>query len=158
MELLKGTDLNKKFISKNREHVAVNNVSFELNENEFLAVVGESGSGKSTLLKLIAGIEKPDSGKVFYKGEDYTGRRMGYAGKFLQMIFQDAYSSFDPKMHVLSSIRECSGGGDEEELCGLCAFVKRAFGEKAKGALRRRMPENVHCKGAAQRSRDTSLR
>ena len=119
MDLLQGKELTKKFMNKDREVTAVNNVSFTLGDNEFLAIVGESGSGKSSLLKLIAGLEKPDGGQLFYRGEEYTAKRCGYTGKFLQMVFQDAYSSFDPKMKVIDSINECSKNTSKEELLRL---------------------------------------
>lgn len=114
--LLRGTELTKKFINKDREMLAVNNVSFSLEENEFLAIVGESGSGKSTLLKLVAGLERTDSGYLYYRDEEYTHCKCGYAGQFLQMVFQDAYSSFDPKMKVIDSIKECYKNSSMEEL------------------------------------------
>ncbi|WP_034444222.1 ABC transporter ATP-binding protein [Butyrivibrio sp. AE2032] len=116
MDLLRGTGLRKKFISKDKEILAVNDISFTLHENEFLAIVGESGSGKSSLLRLIAGLERADEGHLFYRDEEYTSKKCGYAGKFLQMVFQDAYSSFDPKMKVVESIKECNSAECEAEL------------------------------------------
>jgi peptide/nickel transport system ATP-binding protein len=116
MELLKAKELTKNFINKDREIAAVNGVSFTLSDNEFIAIVGESGSGKSTLLRLIAGLERPDNGHLFYRDEDYTDKKCGYAGRFLQMVFQDAYSSFDPKMKVIDSINECCKRASDEEL------------------------------------------
>lgn len=53
---------------------AVYNVSFELTEGETLGIIGPNGSGKTTLVNLITGFVKPDSGKVFYRGRDITGR------------------------------------------------------------------------------------
>ncbi len=114
--LLSGTELTKKFKNKDREVLAVNNVSFSLEDNEFLAIVGESGSGKSSLLRLIAGLERVDGGQLYYRDKDYTSEKCGYAGRFLQMVFQDACSSFDPKMKVIDSIKECSKNISMEEL------------------------------------------
>ena len=81
-------------------------ISFYLNEKEFLGIVGESGSGKSTLLRLIAGLERPDSGILTYRGDEYQYRKAGYAGQFLQMIFQDAYGSFDPRLRMGDQMEE----------------------------------------------------
>lgn len=81
-------------------------ISFYLNEKEFLGIVGESGSGKSTLLRLIAGLERPDSGVLTYRGGEYQHRKPGYAGQFLQMIFQDAYGSFDPRLRMGDQMEE----------------------------------------------------
>lgn len=112
--VLSGQDLHKSFGPKeNRRHI-LKGVSFELYSGEILGIVGESGSGKSTLLKLICGIEKPDEGDLKYRDRSYTGMGPEKTGKFLQMIFQDAYGSFDPRMTMEKSLLE--GGrvsGDE---------------------------------------------
>ena len=54
--------------------VAVNDVSFNLNEREILSVIGPNGAGKSTLFKLIASFVRPSSGKVTFEGEQISGR------------------------------------------------------------------------------------
>ena len=91
-------------------------VDFDLYPGEILGIVGESGCGKSTLLKVICGIEKPDSGQLCYKGRDYTGSKPEKTGSFLQMIFQDAYGSFDPRMTMQRALREAPGFEDQEML------------------------------------------
>lgn len=53
--------------------VALQNVSFDVNDNEFVAIVGASGSGKSTLLNLIAGFEQPTSGEILLNGKAIKG-------------------------------------------------------------------------------------
>jgi branched-chain amino acid transport system ATP-binding protein len=52
---------------------AVNNADLTVEKGEIVAVIGPNGAGKTTLFNLITGILKPDSGKVFFKGEDITG-------------------------------------------------------------------------------------
>jgi branched-chain amino acid transport system ATP-binding protein len=52
---------------------AASGVSFEVNESEFLAVIGPNGAGKTTALRMVAGILRPDSGRVFFDGRDVTG-------------------------------------------------------------------------------------
>ena len=106
MLVLSGRDLNKEYISRDRTVRPLQHVDFDLHQGEILGVVGESGSGKSTLLKVISGIEKPDSGVLYHLDKEYTGSKPEKTGKFLQMIFQDAYGSFDPKMNMEKSLKE----------------------------------------------------
>lgn len=104
--LLEGKNLNKTFREKAKTTVALSEVNFCLNKGEVLGVVGESGSGKTTLLKAIAGMVKLDQGSLFYNGREYTGQKPRQTGQFLQMIFQDANSSFDPRMVMAKSLME----------------------------------------------------
>ena len=53
-------------------NIVLNQVNLEINSGALVALVGPSGSGKSTLLRVIAGFEKPDSGKVWLFGKDAT--------------------------------------------------------------------------------------
>lgn len=108
--LLEGKKLNKRFLNKKKMVDALRDVDFFLQEGEVLGIVGESGSGKSTLLKVIAGMLKPDSGSLFYRGEEYTGQKPGKIGTFLQIIFQNPQSSFDPRMTMEKSILESGRG------------------------------------------------
>ena len=70
MEILKVDNLTKIYGSGNNTVVALDNVSFSVEQGEFVAIVGASGSGKSTLLHLVGGVDKPTSGKVYIDGQD----------------------------------------------------------------------------------------
>lgn len=70
MEILKVENLTKKYGNGENEVIAINNISFSVKKEEFVAIVGSSGSGKSTLLHLIGGVDRPTSGKVFINGID----------------------------------------------------------------------------------------
>ena len=61
------------FNTRNGEMIALNGVSLDIMENEFICVVGPSGCGKSTLLNIIAGLLEPTSGKVYCDGKEVTG-------------------------------------------------------------------------------------
>ncbi len=65
-------NLSKKFETKDSSFAAVKGVNFEVDEGALVALLGPSGSGKSTILRLIAGLEKPDAGKIYLGGEDVT--------------------------------------------------------------------------------------
>ena len=66
MNILKVENVSKIYGKNEAQVIALNNISFEVEEGEFIAVIGPSGSGKSTLLHTIAGLEKPTSGKVYF--------------------------------------------------------------------------------------------
>ena len=66
-------NVRKVFNTRNGEMVALNGVSLDIHENEFICVVGPSGCGKSTLLNIIAGLTEPTSGKVYCDGKEVTG-------------------------------------------------------------------------------------
>lgn len=69
MPLLEVKNLTKSFGGL----IAVNNVSFSVDEGEIVGIIGPNGAGKTTLFNLITGYLKPDSGKIIFKGEDITG-------------------------------------------------------------------------------------
>ena len=66
-------NVKKIYKGRNGETVALNGVSFDIAENEFICVVGPSGCGKSTLLNIIAGLDTPTSGKVYVDGKEVVG-------------------------------------------------------------------------------------
>jgi oligopeptide/dipeptide ABC transporter ATP-binding protein len=88
---------------------AVDGVSFEVKSGETLGIVGETGCGKSTTARLLVRLLDPTSGQVFFEGQDIATRK-GDALKALhremQMVFQDPYSSLNPRKTVGSIISE----------------------------------------------------
>ncbi|WP_072803830.1 dipeptide ABC transporter ATP-binding protein [Rhodococcoides yunnanense] len=88
---------------------AVRDISFSIPEHSTYGLVGESGSGKSTVARIIAGIDRPDSGSLTYRGRDaLTTSRSGRRefSRSVQYIFQNPYSSLDPKMKVSDIVAE----------------------------------------------------
>ena len=72
MEILKIENITKKYANGDKELYALDDVSFTVNQGEFIAIVGPSGSGKSTFLHMIGGIDKPTKGKVYINGTDIS--------------------------------------------------------------------------------------
>jgi oligopeptide/dipeptide ABC transporter ATP-binding protein len=88
---------------------AVDNVSLEIKAGETFGIVGESGSGKSTLGKSIMRLVKPTSGTIKIKGKDITSlskNEMFPIRKDVQIVFQDPYSSLNPRLTVGKIVSE----------------------------------------------------
>lgn len=82
---------------------AVDDVSFEVDRGETLAVVGESGSGKSTTARLVARLMEPTAGSIEFEGEDVSQLKGNDLRAFrggVQVIFQDPFSSLNPRQSV----------------------------------------------------------
>ncbi len=88
---------------------AVNEVSFQVMQNETFGLVGESGCGKSTLGRTLVKIYEPTAGKIEFMGRDVgslSGQELQEFRRNMQMIFQDPYASLNPRMTVGEIIRE----------------------------------------------------
>ena len=81
LEILRVEDVDKSFGDK----LVLKDINIKLNKGELVSLVGVSGSGKTTLFNIIAGLLKPDRGRVFLKGEEVTG----LAGKISYMLQKD---------------------------------------------------------------------
>ena len=127
MEILRTEYLTKIYGKGDNQVIAVNDVSFSVEQGEFVAIVGSSGSGKSTLLHLLGGVDRPTSGKVFVQGEDvyqmnsdqlaiFRRRQVGLIYQFYNLI---------PILNVKENITlPCELDGrkvDEERLAELIA-------------------------------------
>lgn len=79
---------------------AVDGVSLHVLKGETVGLVGESGCGKSTIGRTIMRFHNPSGGKIFFDGDDITTCDMAPYRSRMQMVFQDPYSSLDPRMSV----------------------------------------------------------
>ena len=113
--LLEGFNLCKTFEVKRRMGSprawvhALDDVSLAINFGETLGLVGESGCGKSTVGRTLLRLIEPDSGSIWFDGEDITHAiplRMRALRKRIQIVFQDPYASLDPRLTVYGTLAE----------------------------------------------------
>ncbi|WP_315788903.1 ABC transporter ATP-binding protein [Fischerella sp. JS2] len=92
-----------------RYYVAVNRVSFDVKKGETLGLVGESGCGKTTLGRTLLRLIEPMSGQIIFEGRDITtlkGEALQKLRREMQIVFQNPFSSLDPRMKVEDTIME----------------------------------------------------
>ncbi|NQY79670.1 MAG: ATP-binding cassette domain-containing protein [Candidatus Caenarcaniphilales bacterium] len=109
--LNKSFDLGSKFLFKKSDNLlhVVRDISLNIEEGECFVLVGESGCGKSTLAKLVCRILEPDSGEVHFNNEnflDLKANEFRKKRKAMQMVFQNPFSSLDPRFKIFDSIAE----------------------------------------------------
>ena len=135
-------------VSEDSKHKDIlKDISFTLEDNKFTVITGPNGGGKSTLAKIIAGIEKPSSGRIFFNGEDITEKsvteraRMGISYAFQQPVRFKGITVFD-----LIQLA-CGNKLSIDEAChylsevGLCAkdYVKREVNASLSGGELKRI-------------------
>lgn len=92
----------KNGLLKKQKKKILKGVSFSVNKGECVGIIGESGSGKSTLARIILGIEKADSGSIYF---DNSNKRKDWQGE-ISVVFQDYTTSVNPRFRVLNIIAE----------------------------------------------------
>lgn len=116
--LLQVDHLKKYFKSAKGTVHAVDDVSFTIEKGKTLGVVGESGCGKSTLGRTIIRLQEPTEGTVLFEGKNISAlnqKELWKQRREMQMIFQDPFSSLNPRMTISQTIEE------PLKLYGLCA-------------------------------------
>ncbi|WP_321428855.1 dipeptide/oligopeptide/nickel ABC transporter ATP-binding protein [uncultured Methanolobus sp.] len=132
--MLKTDNISKKYNSGllfRKEHVVFDNLTIELRAGKTCGLMGSSGSGKSTLGRVIAGLESPSSGHVYYKGTilDNMDRKMhnGFR-RNVQVMFQDPVGSLNPQKKIIKSMNEVLGllgMNDAEKAMVIKGMLKR---------------------------------
>lgn len=102
---------------------ALDNVSISIEKGTILGIVGESGSGKTTLGKLISTIEMPTDGEIYFKEDKITKKNLSLIRKHTSMVFQNPYTSVNPRMKIKSLVSEPLGKFDPEKVKEVLSLV-----------------------------------
>lgn len=89
--------------------LAVDDISLNLFPQSTLALAGKSGSGKSTLARCLAGLEAPDSGEIWFQGQDFLSLRQGEfrrARREVQLVFQHSAAAMNPAFSAVEAVAE----------------------------------------------------
>ena len=131
---------------------AVDDVDMVVFKGEVLGLVGETGCGKSTLARCIAGLYEPSGGEIRLDGQALSARRTTALRRRIQVVFQDPYSSLNPRMTVTQTVGEIlrvhgkiprkAVATAVDEPLGLVGFptaLKNAYPRSLSGGLRQRV-------------------
>lgn len=124
---------------------ALDDVSLSLARGEVLGIVGESGSGKSTLARILCGLMPPDDGTIEIDGVPLRHCPRGRRAGLVQMIFQDPFSSLNPRLSIRTQLAEAATGrpqGTIEHILAqveLPATVLEAYPHQFSGGQRQRI-------------------
>lgn len=95
--------------TNNKNIKVLDNINFHLKENESMGFVGKNGAGKSTLMRIILGLEKADSGSIYFQGQNISNlkyKKLRYIYKDIQIVFQNPQASMNPTFSVFKIISE----------------------------------------------------
>lgn len=152
MNLINVNNLSKSFKRGERDFFAIDNVSFDVKEKDFINIIGKSGSGKSTLLTLLSAIIEPTSGDIFVEGKNLSAmddeEKSEYRNEFIGYVPQSLGTL--PTLNVLDNVRlpyffkKREGDGVERarmllDMCGILDlendFCKNLSGGELKRVL-----------------------
>ena len=152
MNLINVNNLSKSFRRGERDFFAIDDVSFDVCEKDFINIIGKSGSGKSTLLTLLSAIIEPTSGDIFVEGKSLSAmddeEKSGYRNEFIGYVPQSLGTL--PTLNVIDNVRlpyffkKREGDGIERarmllDMCGILDlqddFCKNLSGGELKRVL-----------------------
>ncbi len=141
--------------------IALDNISLEVEEGEFVTVIGGNGSGKSTLMNMICGVFKPESGEVIIDGINVTKMSANKRAKFIGRVFQDPNMGTAGNMSILENMEIASRRNKSKSL--KWGFTKKNnifFKEKLASlnlGLENRMEQKIGLLSGGQRQAITLL-
>jgi ABC-type glutathione transport system ATPase component len=96
----------RRLVTKRPVLEAVRGVDLSVTSGEAFAIVGESGAGKSTVARCVVGLQRPTRGEIRFRGAKLDFERERSQRRAIQMVFQDPYSSLNPRMTIGTAITE----------------------------------------------------
>lgn len=124
--MLKITNLRKTFNPGTvNAKTALKGFDLTINDGDFVTVIGGNGAGKSTLLNAIAGVWKPDSGKIEIDGVDVTNMPEHKRAKFLGRVFQDPMKGTAPDMEIAENLSIAARRGTNRKFVWGCTKKER---------------------------------
>lgn len=108
---------------------ALDNVSITVEKGTILGIVGESGSGKTTLGKIISTIENPTEGELLFNDVEITKKNFGIIRQHTSMVFQNPYTSVNPRMKIKQLVSEPLGKFDPEKVKEVLSLVGMDYDE-----------------------------
>lgn len=126
IKMLKITDLQKTFNPGTvNAKTALNGFDLHIAEGDFITVIGGNGAGKSTLLNAIAGVWKPDFGRIEIDGVDVTNMPEHKRAKYLGRVFQDPMKGTAPDMEIAENLSIAARRGTKRRLIRGCTRKDR---------------------------------
>ena len=143
------------------EVVALDDISLQIQDAEFVVLIGANGSGKTTLLNCIAGAIKPSSGKIVIDGHDVTGLPEYKRSKWIARVFQNPNHGTAPELSILDNFRLAALRTKHKGLrIGTHAKFKNEVAEKVKSlgmGLEKKLSQNMGNLSGGQRQALTLL-
>jgi ABC-type lipoprotein export system ATPase subunit len=155
--------LTKTYVSGEVTVRALNQVDLEIVEKEVVVLLGPSGSGKTTLLNIMGGLDRPTSGRLFFRDLDLTDLQdrelTKYRRDHVGFVFQ--FYNLVPSLTAYENVALGHGGGQESDAAGRRPRAGRARGADASlpgAAIRRRAAARGHCTRDSKASGGAALR
>ncbi|MCL4312027.1 MAG: ABC transporter ATP-binding protein [Candidatus Thermoplasmatota archaeon] len=108
---------------------ALDNISITVEQGTILGIVGESGSGKTTMGKIISTLEIPTEGELLFKGDQITKKNLNSVRKNTSMVFQNPFTSVNPRMKIKQLVSEPLGKFNPEKVKEVLSLVGLDYDE-----------------------------
>ena len=156
--MIKARNIIKSYQNGESRFQVLKDISLDIEDNDFVVILGASGSGKSTFLNVISGLERPDSGKVFYDGKDITALSDNELTSFRKenvgFYFQQYYLL--PNMSVDKNVKMGADLANNKDYKNVIRAV--GLGEKLHKISQRtfgwRTAKSIYCKSFGKKDRE----